>query len=83
MQIEATRRYETDNTQLFYTFFYKKVTLDKNNILFRFDNIRLELDDVNECFELVKNMVMDSPAEPYFLSILQHLVTIRDDAQIR
>ena len=49
----------------------------------RFDNIRLELDDVNECFELVKNLVMDSPAEPYFLSILQHLVCIRDDALVR
>jgi diaphanous 2 len=49
----------------------------------RFDNIRLELDDVNECFELVKNLVMDSPAEPYFLSVLQHLVCIRDDANIR
>ena len=41
----------------------------------RFDNIRLELDDVNECFELVKNLVMDTPAEPYFLSILQVLIT--------
>ena len=51
--------------------------------MFRFDNIRLELDDVNECFELIKNLVLDSPAEPYFLSILQHLVCIRDDAQIR
>ena len=43
----------------------------------------LELDDVNECSELVKNLVMDSPAEPYFLSILQHLVCIRDDALVR
>ena len=49
----------------------------------RFDNIRLELDDVNECFELVKNLVMDSPAEPFFLSILQHLVCIRDNALVR
>ena len=46
-------------------------------LLARFDNIRLELDDVNECFELVKNLVMDTPAEPYFLSVLQHLVCIR------
>merc|ERR1719341_2431983 len=49
----------------------------------RFDNIRLELDDVNECFELVKNLVMDTQGEPYFLSILQHLVCIRDDALVR
>ena len=49
----------------------------------RFDNIRLELDDVDECFELVKNLVMDTNAEPFFLSILQHMICIRDDAQIR
>ena len=49
----------------------------------RFDNIRLELDDVDECFELVKNLVMDTNAEPFFLSILQHMICIRDDTQIR
>lgn len=49
----------------------------------RFDNVRLELDDVNDCFEVVKNLVMDSSAEPYLLSILQHLLFIRDDALIR
>merc|ERR1719341_751634 len=49
----------------------------------RFDNIRLELDDVNEVFELVKNSVMDTAAEPYFLSVLQHMLCIRDDYQVR
>jgi len=49
----------------------------------RFDNIRLELDDVNEVFELVKNSVMETAAEPYFLSVLQHLLCIRDDYQAR
>lgn len=45
----------------------------------RFDHVRLEIDDVNDCFELTKNLVVDTPAEPYFLSILQHLLFIRDD----
>ena len=45
-----------------------------------FDNIRLELEDVNDVFEIVKNSVMETAAEPYFLSILQH---IRDDFQVR
>ncbi|XP_039298109.1 protein diaphanous [Nilaparvata lugens] len=49
----------------------------------RFDNVRLELDDVNDCFETVKNLVMDTPAEPYLLSVLQHLLFIRDDSVIR
>lgn len=49
----------------------------------RFDNLRLDFDDVNECYEVVKNMVLDTPSEPYLLSILQHLLFIRDDHFIR
>uniref|UniRef100_A0A182VTV7 Diaphanous n=1 Tax=Anopheles minimus TaxID=112268 RepID=A0A182VTV7_9DIPT len=49
----------------------------------RFDNVRLELDDMNDCFELLKNLVADTSCEPYFLSILQHLLFIRDDHQFR
>ncbi|XP_058818209.1 protein diaphanous [Topomyia yanbarensis] len=45
----------------------------------RFDNVRLDLDDMNECFELLKNLVVDTSSEPYFLSIMQHLLFIRDD----
>ncbi|XP_077255332.1 diaphanous related formin 1 isoform X2 [Temnothorax americanus] len=56
---------------------------DYEEFVQRFDNVRLELDDVNDCFEVVKNMVMDTSAEPYFLSILQHLLFIRDDALVR
>ena len=56
---------------------------DFDEFALRCDNIRLESDDANECSKLVKNLVMDSPAEPYFLSILQHLVCIRDDALVR
>ncbi|XP_049792914.1 protein diaphanous isoform X1 [Schistocerca nitens] len=49
----------------------------------RFDNVRMEMDDINDCFEVVKNLVMDTPAEPFLLSILQHLLFIRDDTLIR
>ncbi|XP_024944472.1 protein diaphanous isoform X6 [Cephus cinctus] len=56
---------------------------DYEEFVQRFDHVRLELDDVNDCFEVVKNMVMDTMAEPYFLSILQHLLFIRDDALVR
>jgi len=56
---------------------------DFDEFAHRFDNIRVELDDVNEVFELVRNSVMDTAAEPFFLSILQHLLCIRDDYQVR
>uniref|UniRef100_A0AAG5DR30 Diaphanous n=1 Tax=Anopheles atroparvus TaxID=41427 RepID=A0AAG5DR30_ANOAO len=49
----------------------------------RFDNVRLELDDMNDCFELLKNIVAETSSEPFFLSILQHLLFIRDDHQYR
>lgn len=56
---------------------------DQDEFLAKFDDVRVDFNDVNECFELVKNLVMDTPAEPYLLSILQHLLYIRDDELIR
>lgn len=49
----------------------------------RFDNVRLEMDDMNDCYELLKNIVAETPSEPYLLSILQHLLYIRDDHLFR
>ncbi|XP_043803672.1 protein diaphanous isoform X2 [Apis laboriosa] len=56
---------------------------DYEEFVQRFDHVRLELDDINDCFEVIKNMVMETSAEPYFLSILQHLLFVRDDALVR
>ena len=63
--------------------FYAHRDEDFDEFAQRFDSVRLELDDVNECFELIKNTVLDSQAEPFFLSILQHLLCIRDDIHIK
>ena len=73
----------SEDLQLQLNIFNEYREVDFDEFAQRFDNIRLELDDMNECFELIKNTVEDSPAEPYFLSILQHLVCIRDDMHIR
>merc|ERR550519_154791 len=81
--LDALEDDNSDELQTQLKVFYEHKEEDFDEFAQRFDNIRLELDDVNECFELVKNLVMDTPAEPYFLSVLQHLVCIRDDAQIR
>ncbi|XP_031331598.1 protein diaphanous isoform X3 [Photinus pyralis] len=56
---------------------------DADELQSRFDNVRMEIDDINDCFEVLKNVTLDTPAEPYFLSILQHLLFIRDDVYIR
>ncbi|CAG14562.1 unnamed protein product, partial [Tetraodon nigroviridis] len=39
--------------------------------------------DTWDVFNMVQSVVKDSPAEPYFLSILQHLLLIRNDYFVR
>ena len=39
--------------------------------------------DMNEVYHLLSNMVKDTGSETYFLSILQHLLLIRNDYYIR
>ncbi|XP_060808881.1 protein diaphanous isoform X2 [Amyelois transitella] len=65
------------------TVFDTHAAADHDEFLARFDDVRVDFNDANECFELVKNLVLDTPAEPYLLSILQHLLFIRDDELIR
>nr|XP_054588378.1 protein diaphanous homolog 3 isoform X2 [Nothobranchius furzeri] len=49
----------------------------------RLEDIRNELDDVGDVFSIVQSLVKDSSAEPYFLSILQHLMLVRNDHLVR
>ncbi|XP_038556835.1 protein diaphanous homolog 3-like isoform X3 [Micropterus salmoides] len=49
----------------------------------RLEDIKSELDDVGDVFSIVQSMVKDSTAEPYFLSIMQHLMLIRNDYLVR
>uniref|UniRef100_A0AAX7UFQ6 Diaphanous-related formin 3 n=1 Tax=Astatotilapia calliptera TaxID=8154 RepID=A0AAX7UFQ6_ASTCA len=49
----------------------------------RLEDIKSELEYPCDIFSIVQSMVKDSSAEPYFLSILQHLVLIRNDHLIR
>ncbi|KAM9366254.1 protein diaphanous homolog 3-like [Symphorus nematophorus] len=49
----------------------------------RLEDIKSELDDAGDVFSIVQGMVKDSSAEPYFLSILQHLMLIRNDYLVR
>ena len=46
----------------------------------RFDDVRLNLDATVECFD---DSVTDTPSEPFLLSILQHLLFIKDDPNVK
>lgn len=81
--LDSLEQDATEELQLQLKVFHEHREEDFEEFAVRFDNIRLELDDIDECFELIKNLVMETSAEPYFLSVLQHLICIRDDALIR
>uniref|UniRef100_A0A8C4PYX5 Diaphanous-related formin 3 n=1 Tax=Eptatretus burgeri TaxID=7764 RepID=A0A8C4PYX5_EPTBU len=49
----------------------------------RYEDIRFELDDAQEVWQVLWNLVRDTAAEPYLLSMLQHLLLIRSDYFIR
>ncbi|XP_074864164.1 protein diaphanous homolog 2 isoform X4 [Carettochelys insculpta] len=49
----------------------------------RLNDIRAEMDDMNEVYHLLYNMLKDTASENYFLSILQHLLLVRNDYYIR
>uniref|UniRef100_UPI00358FAF50 protein diaphanous homolog 2-like isoform X2 n=1 Tax=Myxine glutinosa TaxID=7769 RepID=UPI00358FAF50 len=49
----------------------------------RYEDIRFELDDAQEVWQVLWNLVRDTAAEPYLLSMMQHLLLIRGDYFIR
>nr|XP_006632081.1 PREDICTED: protein diaphanous homolog 1 isoform X1 [Lepisosteus oculatus] len=56
---------------------------DSEDLRARLEDVRIEMDDVAEIFQILMNTVKDSKAEPHFLSILQHLLLIRNDYSVR
>uniref|UniRef100_A0A670K2D4 Diaphanous related formin 2 n=1 Tax=Podarcis muralis TaxID=64176 RepID=A0A670K2D4_PODMU len=49
----------------------------------RLSDIKVEMDDVNEVYHLLYNMLRETASENYFLSILQHFLLIRNDYYVR
>ncbi|XP_053555370.1 LOW QUALITY PROTEIN: protein diaphanous homolog 2 [Bombina bombina] len=49
----------------------------------RLRDIRAEMDDINEVYHLLYNMLKDTGSEQFLLSILQHFLLIRNDYYIR
>ncbi|GIX89718.1 protein diaphanous [Caerostris darwini] len=49
----------------------------------RYENIRLEFEEINDCYDLIRQTIGETPAEADFLSILQHLLCVRDDITVR
>ncbi|XP_021363039.1 protein diaphanous homolog 2-like isoform X3 [Mizuhopecten yessoensis] len=74
---------EDDELKTHVQIFHDHKEEDFEEFSHRYDNVRIEFEDTRQCFELVANSVKDTIAEPYFLSIMQHLLCIRDDVYSR
>ncbi|XP_073778229.1 protein diaphanous homolog 2 isoform X10 [Danio rerio] len=74
---------ETEELDIQLKVFNENKEEDSIELSHRLDDIRAEMDDMGEVYHLLSNMVKDTGSEPYFLSILQHLLLIRNDYYIR
>ncbi|XP_069825339.1 protein diaphanous homolog 1 isoform X2 [Dendropsophus ebraccatus] len=74
---------ENDELKVQLNVFLDHTEYDADDLRGRLDDIRVEMDDVHEVFQVLQNTVKDSAAEQLFLSILQHLLLIRNDYDAR
>ncbi|XP_053321551.1 protein diaphanous homolog 1 [Spea bombifrons] len=74
---------ENDELKVQLSVFLEHSEFDSDDLRTRLDDIRVEMDDFNDVFRVLLNTVKDSTAEPFFLSILQHLLLIRNDYDAR
>lgn len=82
-KLEMLKNETNPNVKRHYEIFTESKEEDADELHSRFDNVRMDIDDMQDCFEVLKNATLDTPCEPFFLSILQHLLFIRDDSNIR
>ncbi|XP_016061029.1 PREDICTED: protein diaphanous homolog 1 [Miniopterus natalensis] len=81
--LQDLRKIENDDMKVQLTVFDEQGDEDSYDLKGRLDDIRMEMDDVSDVFQILLNTVKDSRAEPYFLSILQHLLLVRNDYEAR
>ncbi|XP_014448303.1 protein diaphanous homolog 1 [Tupaia chinensis] len=81
--LQDLRKIENDDMKVQLSVFDEHGDEDSYDLKGRLDDIRIEMDDFSEVFQILLNTVKDSKAEPHFLSILQHLLLVRNDYEAR
>ncbi|XP_028271255.1 protein diaphanous homolog 1 isoform X2 [Parambassis ranga] len=78
-QLKEVRTIENEELRVQLMVFDEQAEDDSEDLKARLDDIHTEMDDVREIFEILVNTVKDSKAETHFLSLMQHLLLIRND----
>ncbi|XP_077923504.1 protein diaphanous homolog 1 [Halichoerus grypus] len=81
--LQDLREIENDDMRVQLNVFDEQGEEDSYDLKGRLDDIRMEMDDFSDVFQILLNTVKDSKAEPHFLSILQHLLLVRNDYEAR
>ncbi|XP_078116742.1 protein diaphanous homolog 1 isoform X3 [Sander vitreus] len=77
--LTEVRMIENEELRVQITVFDEQAEDDSEDLKARLEDIRIEMDDVREVFEILFNTVKDSKGETHFLSMMQHLLLIRND----
>ncbi|XP_068443664.1 protein diaphanous homolog 1 isoform X2 [Clinocottus analis] len=77
--LTEVRMIENEELRVQLTVFDEQAEDDSEDLKARLDDIRIEMDDVREVFDILVNTVKDSKGETHFLSLMQHLLLIRND----
>uniref|UniRef100_A0A669AW17 Diaphanous related formin 1 n=2 Tax=Oreochromis niloticus TaxID=8128 RepID=A0A669AW17_ORENI len=80
-QLKEVRKIENEELRVQLTVFDEQAEDDSEDLKARLDDIRMEMEypSNGDIFEILVNTVKDSKAEGHFLSLMQHLLLIRND----
>ncbi|XP_051514390.1 protein diaphanous homolog 1-like isoform X2 [Myxocyprinus asiaticus] len=81
--LKEVKMIENEELKVQFQVFQEQADDDSEDLRSRLDDVRVEMDDVTEVFQMLLNTVKDSKAEPLFLSLLQHLLLVRNDYMVR
>ncbi|XP_027029138.1 protein diaphanous homolog 1 isoform X2 [Tachysurus fulvidraco] len=81
--LAEVRNIENEELRVQLQVFDEQAEEDSEDLRSRLDDVRIEMDDISEVFQVLLNTVKDSKAEGYFLSLMQHLLLVRNDYLIR
>jgi len=81
--LQDLRDLENDDLNVQLDIFEEHRDDDTTEFQQRFTDIKINFEDRNEIYQIITNLIQDTPSEPMFLSILQHLLLIRDDVHAR
>uniref|UniRef100_A0A8C4J8T5 Diaphanous related formin 1 n=1 Tax=Dromaius novaehollandiae TaxID=8790 RepID=A0A8C4J8T5_DRONO len=82
--LKELRTLENEELKVQLSIFEEHGEEDSEDLRSRLDDVRIEMEyPFTILFQILLNTVKDSKAEPFFLSILQHLLLIRNDYEAR